>query len=94
MSVSPKGEILGEHDGIYYYTIGQRIGPRFEIEIKKEGKSNMKKWYIAKKDVKNNIITIAPQKHKILYKKELIVKDFHLISNNNTSKKFRQKLTA
>ena len=31
----PEGKVIGEHDGIFYYTIGQRIGSRYGIEIQK-----------------------------------------------------------
>ena len=43
--LDPEGDAIGMHDGIYYYTIGQRIGPRFGIDINK-GK-NTKRWHIA-----------------------------------------------
>ena len=73
----PDGNLIGEHDGIYYYTIGQRIGPRFGLEIKK-GKT-MKKWYVARKNLKKNEIIAAPEGHKLLYRKEIILKSPHWI---------------
>lgn len=85
--------ILGEHDGVYYYTIGQRLGSRFDLNIKKVGKANMQRWYVAKKDIKKNTITVAPKGHEILYKKHIIIKDFHLISENiNKFKKGSHKV--
>jgi len=83
--LSPEGEQIGEHDGIYYYTIGQRIGPRFGIDIDKskfDNKRNISRWYVARKDLKTNTIIAAPQEHPLLYKKEIIIKDFHLISDD------------
>src|SRR3989344_1188509 len=52
--LSPKGEVIGQHDGIYYYTINQRLGPRYGIELSKssDNPKNIKKWYVAKKDLK------------------------------------------
>lgn len=81
--LNPKGEIIGKHDGIYYYTIGQRIGPKFGIDIDKgiydSNPKQMSKWYVAKKDVKNNTLTIAPEGHKILLRNKIIIKDKHFI---------------
>ena len=88
--LNPNGEIIGEHDGIYYYTIGQRIGSRFGIEITKneEDKSNVRRWYVASKDARNNIIIAAPEGHPLNYRKEILIKNPHWISNkpNNNSR--------
>jgi tRNA-uridine 2-sulfurtransferase len=80
--LDPKGNQIGTHDGIYYYTIGQRLGPRygFEISSRKNPKTKrMIRWYVAKKDLKKNIIIAAPENHPLLYKKEIKIKDLHLI---------------
>lgn len=81
--LNPEGKQIGEHDGIFYYTIGQRIGPRFGIEIsytlaEQDGKDHSR-WYVAKKDAKTNTIIAAPEGHQILLRKEIIIKDFYLI---------------
>ena len=80
--LNPEGQAIGEHDGIYYYTIGQRIGPRFGIEVRKipENGKMMRKWYVAKKDAKRNIIVAAPEGHELLYRKEIVLSDPHWIS--------------
>ena len=77
------GNIIGEHDGVYYYTIGQRIGPRYGIDFKKndENKSFVKRWYVAKKDVKKNILVLAPEEHPLNYRKEIVIKNSHWISS-------------
>jgi tRNA-specific 2-thiouridylase len=83
--LSPEGELIGEHDGIYYYTIGQRLGPRYGINIDKskfDDKRNISRWYVARKDAKTNIIIAAPQGHPILFRKYIAIRDFHLISDN------------
>ncbi len=93
--LDPNGKKIGEHDGIYYYTIGQRIGPRFGIEIshKLAGQDGVDhtKWYVAKKNVKNNIITAAPEGHPLNYRKEIIVKDLYLIDENKKDYKKNTK---
>lgn len=79
--LDPKGKIIGEHDGIYYYTIGQRLGPRYGFEIDRGNKNKPSKWYVAQKNVKKNIIVAAPEDHPINFRKDIIVKNIHFISN-------------
>lgn len=79
--LDPKGNVIGEHDGIYYYTVGQRLGPRYGFEVKRENENHekIKKWYVAGKDAKTNTLIAAPEGDPALYRKEIIVKDLHLI---------------
>ncbi len=78
--LDPEGRIVGEHDGIYYYTIGQRIGPRFGIEIEKGKGKKLKRWYVARKNLKKNEIIAAPESHPILYRKNIAIKNPHWIN--------------
>ncbi len=45
------GRVLGTHDGVYYYTIGQRHG----LDIKDGGGP----YYVVAKDIKKNTITVG-----------------------------------
>ena len=89
--LNPDGKIIGEHDGIYYYTIGQRLGPRYGFEIDRGNKNKPSKWYVAKKDVKTNTITAAPENHPLNFRKNIIIKNLHLISNKKET--FQNKPT-
>lgn len=90
--LNPAGEQIGTHDGIYYYTVGQRLGPRYGFEVKREkGTSEVKRWYVARKDAKKNIIIAAPEGHEILYRKKILVKDLHLISDGR--KEFLERIS-
>ncbi|MFA6992024.1 MAG: tRNA 2-thiouridine(34) synthase MnmA [Candidatus Gracilibacteria bacterium] len=61
-------EYLGEHDGFWYYTIGQRKG------IKLSGGP----YYVVKKDTKKNIIYVSNKYHDAEKKRnEFIVNDFN-----------------
>jgi len=59
------GTTVGEHDGIAYYTIGQRKG----LGIGGPGDA----WFVVKKDVAKNIVFIEQgEDHPALYTRELI----------------------
>lgn len=97
--LNPEGKVIGEHDGIYYYTIGQRLGPRYGFEVERDTSTGrLLRWYVARKDVKKNIIIAAPEGHELNYRKEIIVQNFHLIDEdkktfkNNCKKKKRKVL--
>jgi tRNA-specific 2-thiouridylase len=93
--LDPEGKQIGEHDGIYYYTIGQRIGPRFGIDLNRlsqvrstssinsqsKGKDKiMKKWYVARKIPPTNTIIAAPEGHELNFRKEITIKEPHWIN--------------
>jgi tRNA-specific 2-thiouridylase len=89
--LDPEGKQIGEHDGIYYYTIGQRLGPRYGFEINRDQSTGqVLKWYVARKDAKKNIIVAAPQGHPLNFRQEIIVTDLHLIDEDK--KEFKQNL--
>lgn len=79
--IDPKGNKIGEHDGIFYYTIGQRLGPRYGFDLKRQDPKTkrMIKWYVARKDKKTNTITAAPEGHKLNFRKKINIKEMHLI---------------
>ena len=67
------GKEVGEHEGVMFYTIGQRHG------IGSPGGGTP--YYVAGKDTKKNILYVAEGKEdKSLYKKELTVTGAHWIS--------------
>ena len=79
--INPEGKIIGIHDGIYYYTIGQRLGPRYGFDIEKaDDKRHLKKWYVARRNAKKNIIVAAPEGHPLNFRKEIWIKNPHWIS--------------
>ncbi len=77
-----KGEIidietnktLGEHDGVWFYTNGQRTGLKI-------GGSD-KPYFVHSKDVKNNAVYVAKDKdNPVLWKNEIIVNELSLIND-------------
>jgi tRNA-specific 2-thiouridylase len=65
--VNVAGEKVGEHQGAYYYTIGQRRG----LGV---GGSPVP-LYISDKDVKKNTITVAPEGDEALLRKTVTLSD-------------------
>jgi len=49
--------LLGEHDGLMYYTLGQRKG--LHIGGQKESSGEHAPWFVAGKDMSNNILYVA-----------------------------------
>lgn len=67
-------EVVGEHIGLMYYTLGQRRG------LNLGGFKD--KSYVAKKDLENNILYIATgDENKYLYSKEAIIEDFNFLTD-------------
>jgi len=88
--VDKLGKVIGYHNGIYPFTIGQRRG------IGLSGGP----YYVIRKDTKNNKIIVS-KNEKDLYEKEVILKPYNLIDTKITdgievSAKLRstQKLTS
>jgi len=52
--LNQEGEVIGRHDGVFYYTIGQRHG----FEITKKGVDD-KPYYVVAKDLKKNTIIVS-----------------------------------
>ncbi len=49
------GHVVGEHDGVFYYTIGQRKG----LRIGGSASFSSLPWFVVSKDVKNNRLFVA-----------------------------------
>ncbi len=51
--VTPEGETVGRHDGLMYYTIGQRRG------LGIGGRGDGRRWFVLGKDLENNRLLVA-----------------------------------
>jgi len=71
------GTVLGSHDGLMFYTIGQRQG----LGIGGHRDSSGEPWYVAGKDIKNNILLVVQGvDHPALFRSELRASQLHWIS--------------
>ena len=65
---TPEGRVVGEHQGLAYYTIGQRQG----LAIGGEGEP----WFVAGKDMaRNELIVVQGHGHPLLFKERLTAMD-------------------
>src|ERR1700744_6149508 len=65
---TPDGERVGEHDGVMYYTLGQRNG----LGIGGRRDASSEPWYVVGKDVSRNILFVAQgNETKWLHSKKL-----------------------
>nr|VFK80260.1 MAG: tRNA-specific 2-thiouridylase [Candidatus Kentron sp. SD] len=74
---SPDGKVIGHHDGLAYYTLGQRQG----LGIGGQRDAGSAPWYVADKDRERNVLVVAQGRdHPLLYKRRLIAEQLHWIS--------------
>ena len=52
---TPQGELIGEHQGVMYYTLGQRNGLHIGGRHGRSGEA----WYVVGKDVAANVLHVA-----------------------------------
>ncbi len=80
-------EVLGEHNGLMYYTIGQRKG------LNLGGSSD--KIFVVEKDLENNILYVCSgDENEYLYSSEAIIEEFNFLSDKkvkNCQCKFRYR---
>lgn len=61
---TPEGEVIGDHIGLMYYTIGQRQG----LGIGGLPNHDESPWYVAQKDLDRNVlIAVQGKHHPLLY---------------------------
>lgn len=77
------GEVKGRHDGLMYYTLGQRQG------LGIGGSGTGEPWFVADKDLERNILYVVQgDKHPRLYSKGLSATDVNWISTRKPQGEF------
>jgi tRNA-specific 2-thiouridylase len=79
--INKKGEIIGHHEGLAFYTIGQRKGL---------GITSPTPLYVMSKDVKNNILLVG--KKEELGSQQLFAGDVNWISGHEPTAPFRAEV--
>lgn len=82
--MNDSGEVMGEHEGLMYYTLGQRKG------LGIGGQGTGEPWFVADKDLQNNILYVVQgSNHPALYSVGLKAVDLHWISGYPPQGEFR-----
>lgn len=69
------GEAVGKHDGLPFYTIGQRHG------FSQAG--GKRPWFVVGKDFKKNVLVVGHEDDSALYRKEIPLADVHWIAGRS-----------
>lgn len=74
---TPEGRLMGEHEGLMFYTLGQRQG----LNIGGQKNSLQAPWYVLQKDLSRNVLIIGQGvDHPLLYADQLRVDQLHWIA--------------
>jgi len=68
---TPDGEVMGEHQGLMYYTLGQRQG----LLIGGHRDHGEEPWYVVGKDLADNALIVAQGEHEMLFSDGLSATD-------------------
>jgi tRNA-specific 2-thiouridylase len=75
----PQGNLLGHHQGLMYYTLGQRQG----LGIGGRKGADESPWFVAAKDLSRNVlIAVQGHNHPYLMCREVICNQFHWIRDD------------
>jgi tRNA-specific 2-thiouridylase len=83
---TPDGQVIGEHQGLMYYTIGQRQG----LGIGGIAGSAEAPWFVAGKDLEHNIlIAVQGHDHPLLFSSSLNAEQLHWVAGQAPGQKLR-----
>lgn len=74
--MTPEGKVVGRHQGVMYYTLGQRRG----LGIGGLTDSTGERWFVVDKDVQKNILYVQQGETDALYSKALLATGMNYIS--------------
>ena len=77
-------KVVGHHDGLMYYTIGQRRG----LNLGGTKDKNEQRWFVLKKDLKNNVLYVSHGECETLFSKGLYADTFNWIPEMPQEKEF------
>ncbi len=84
--VTIDGDIMGKHDGLMYYTIGQRKG----LGIGGNEKYPLEPWFVIGKNLEKNELIIGQGfNNPLLLSNKAIIEDFNWINSQPSEKNFK-----
>lgn len=78
------GDVVGKHDGLMYYTLGQRRG----LGIGGRTTGNGSSWFVVGKDLENNLLYVTQGEGDELLSSSLKSYDFNWIPKKPSKEKF------
>jgi len=82
---TPDGQVIGQHAGLMYYTIGQRQG----LGIGGVPGADESPWFVAQKDLERNVLVAVQGDHPLLYNPGLEASQIHWINGQAPAQTFR-----
>ena len=75
--VTPDGTVVGRHDGLMYYTLGQRRG------LGIGGGGNGQRWFVVRKDLANNVLVVHQgEDEALLYSRRAVGSELTWLSGH------------
>jgi len=75
---TPEGELIGQHSGLMYYTLGQRQG----LGIGGRKDSSGEPWFVAGKDMDNKILYVVQGDHPWLHSQSLTAQQLSWVAGH------------
>lgn len=82
--VDEHGRKIGRHDGLMYYTLGQRRG----LGIGGRNDGSGESWFVIGKDLKRNLLIVQQGEHEELFSLSLTVDKLNVIPREDLPKSF------
>ncbi len=82
--VDEHGKKIGRHDGLMYYTLGQRRG----LGIGGRSDGSGESWFVIGKDLKRNLLIVQQGEHEELFSLSLTMDKLNVIPHEDLSKAF------
>lgn len=83
--ISETGEVVGKHDGLFSYTLGQRKGLNLGGKKGEEGG----RWFVVDKKSDENVLVVSHGSEDSLFTGTVFVEDFCFINGFPSEKSFR-----
>jgi len=84
--VTTEGEVIGQHQGLMFHTIGQRQG----LGIGGIAGAKEQAWYVAGKSLDDNqLIVVQGGQHELLFTDSLTASQLHWVNNEPPASNFR-----
>lgn len=81
-----RGEVIGQHDGLMFYTLGQRKG----IGIGGMTDASDDAWYVLNKDIKRNVLIIGQgHDHPLMQSSGLVASQLHWVNTEKIPQHFQ-----